>query len=71
MTLLDRLLAPWHWQQRRMDLMILWPACRREALARGLGMAEAKAAFAVHCFRDHPWLVLGEEEIKTRIDRLA
>lgn len=67
---LGTILAPWHWTQRWIDLTVLWPACKREAAARDLDMDHAKAAFAMHVFRDYAWIALGEDEIKRRIDAL-
>lgn len=64
------LIELWHWQQRRVDLMVLWPSCKREAFAKGLGLEGARAAFALHAFHDPAWFSLGEEEITRRVDRL-
>jgi hypothetical protein len=47
----------WHARQRRIDLDILWPICRREAN----DLDHAKAAFAVHAYHDPAWLELGDE----------
>lgn len=71
MNPLHWLIDLWRWQQRRVDLMVLWPTCKREAVNQGLTMEHAKAAFAYHCFHDYAWTYLGEEEIARRIDRLA
>jgi len=60
-----------HAYMRRLDLMILWPACKREAEERGRDLDTARAAFAMHAFRDPPWLALGHIEISRRIDRLS
>jgi hypothetical protein len=59
-------LAPWRWTQRRTDLAILWPQCKR--LSPNLD--KAKAAFAVHAFHDRAWMCLGEAEIVRRIEAL-
>jgi len=64
---------------RRIDRDILWPACKTEALRRRSEMGwslqdalnHAKAAFAVHAFKDAGWQWLGDEEIQRRIDRLS
>jgi hypothetical protein len=63
----------WRITQRRIDLQILWPSCKLEAAEHHTtdAMDYAKAAFAVHAFRDPAWTVLGEEEIKRRIDALT
>jgi hypothetical protein len=60
------LVGCWYWQMRRIDLLFLWPACREHAP----NIDHARAAFAVHAFRDHAWLCLGAAEIARRIDRL-
>jgi hypothetical protein len=59
----------WNWydaRRRRIDLDILWPVCKEHAR----DLDQAKAAFAIHAFNDPPWLSLGEDEIKRRIDEL-
>ncbi len=61
--LIDR----WRSRQRRIDLEILWPACK--ANARDLD--HAKAAFAYHAFHDRAWLYLGDAEIARQIERLT
>jgi len=71
-------LACWYWHTRRCDLSILWPACKEEARRRRAEMGwsyqdalnHARAAFAVHAYKDAGWLWLGDEEIKKRIERL-
>lgn len=60
----------WHWQQRKIDLMILWPSCRNAAREKGVGIEVAQAAFALHAFHDRAWMTLGEDEIMRRIDQL-
>jgi hypothetical protein len=69
-TLAFYLFASWHAVQRRVDLQILWPACKREAEARGFDLEYAKAAFALHALQDPAWRSLGEDEVGRRIDRL-
>lgn len=73
MTLLILLLRWWRARQRAIDLQLLWPVCKREALAR-FGEAEAldyaKAAFAVHAFHDEAWMCLGEEKVIETIEEL-
>jgi hypothetical protein len=61
------IVAWWHARQRRIDLDILWPICRREAN----DLDHAKAAFAVHAYRDPAWLELGEDDLFAFIDRLT
>jgi hypothetical protein len=62
-----RLIAAWwHARQRRIDLDILWPICRREAN----DLDHAKAAFAVHAYHDPAWLELGDD-LFPFIDRLT
>jgi hypothetical protein len=41
--------------RRRLDMKILWPACKRVSEEQGLGMAGAKASFAFHAFQDSAW----------------
>ena len=57
----------WHARQRRIDMVILWPICRREAN----DLDHAKAAFAVHAFNDPAWLELGEDAMLDFIDGLT
>lgn len=64
------LMRPWRAQQRAVDLRVLWPAVKQEAMARGMGLDQARAAFAVHALHDPAWLCLGEKEIARRIDGL-
>lgn len=61
------LFALLHWQQRRIDLQILWPICRDKAKS----LDHARAAFAVHAFNEIAWMCLGEEEVKRRIGELT
>jgi hypothetical protein len=61
------IVAWWHARQRRIDLDILWPICRREAN----DLDHAKAAFAVHAYHDPAWLELGEDDLFAFIDRLT
>ncbi len=56
----------WYKRLRTIDMQILWPACKENAL----DLDHARAAFAVHAFNDLAWLRLGEDEIKKRIDAL-
>lgn len=56
----------WHRQQRRIDLQILWPVCKKQAN----DIEHAKALFACHAFNDNAWLILGDEGIKKVIDEL-
>jgi hypothetical protein len=61
------LIRNWWWARvRRLDLEILWPACKAEAP----DLDHARAAFAVHAFHDNAWLSLGEQALMTAIDEL-
>lgn len=53
-------------RRRRIDLEILWPACKEQART----LDQAKAAFAVHAFNDPAWSSLGREGIYLIIDNL-
>ena len=67
------LLDKWRARQRAIDLEILWPTCKRlaEEKERGEDALEmARAAFAVHAFKDPAWLTLGEDEVFRRIEAL-
>ena len=57
----------WHQHQRKTDLQILWPECKRHAS----DIDHARAAFAAHAFNDPAWLSLGTEEIFKRINDLG
>lgn len=57
----------WYARLRRIDMDTLWPQC----LAQSFSLDHAKAAFAVHCFHDRAWLVLGEDEVARFIDGLT
>lgn len=65
--LAEWLIGKWHERQRAVDLQLLWPSCKKQAP----DLDHAKAAFAWHAFRDKAWLILGEAEIRRRIDELA
>jgi len=54
-------------QRRRIDLQILWPACKENAR----DIDHARAAFAVHAFNDPAWASLGHDEIAKRISALV
>ena len=56
----------WYAQQRAFDRKFLWPSCCE--LAPDLDTA--KAAFAVHAYRDPAWLSLGEKNLYEAIDKL-
>ena len=61
------LVGLWYAHLRRIDLAVFWPTCKEQAQ----DLDHAKAAFAVHAFRDAPWLWLGEDEIVRLIDGLT
>jgi len=56
----------WHARQRAIDVDILWPACRDQAI----DLDHARAAFALHASHDPAWLELGEETIGAYIGTL-
>jgi len=56
----------WYARLRKIDLNVLWPACKQQART----IDDAKAAFAVHAYHDRAWLFLGVDEVFRRIDRL-
>ena len=66
MALVALILGWWRAWQRRIDLEILWPICKREAP----DLDHARAMFAVHAYNDSAWLCLGEEALFAAIDRL-
>jgi hypothetical protein len=53
------LLNWWRARQRRIDLEILWPACKNEAPNLDL----AREAFIRHALNDPAWLPLKSDEI--------
>ena len=53
--------------RRRVDMQILWPACREQAP----DLDHAKAAFAAHAFNDKAWRVLGEAQLARMLRSLA
>ena len=57
----------WYTHQRLIDIQILWPVCIREAP----DLDHAMAAFAIHCFHDPAWLILGEDTIAERVELLG
>jgi hypothetical protein len=60
-------LGLWYARLRRIDLVLLWPSCRDQAR----DLDHAKAAFAVHAFKDPAWLFLGHDKIVEIIDGLT
>lgn len=60
------LLALWYRRCRRLDVQLMWPACKQATQ----DLSRARAAFACHALNDRAWLVLGEEEVCRRIDCL-
>ena len=68
MTRIWRLLLDWGPnRQRSIDLEILWPVCKEQAV----DLDHARAAFLCHAFHDPAWLRLGEDEIIRRIGELT
>ena len=67
MTVWLAILKWWRARQRKTDIEILWPICRREAG----DLDHARAAFAMHVFHDEAWIAdFGEDEIIRRIEAL-
>lgn len=60
------LLKWWKRRQRNIDLLILWPQCRRQASNLDL----AKAAFLRHALIDNAWSDLTPQEIAGIVDNL-
>jgi hypothetical protein len=57
----------WWARQRAVDMAVLWPVCKEEAPT----LEYAKAAFAVHAFRDPAWIrYYGEDGLRVYIDAL-
>ena len=54
----------WHARQRAIDVQMLWPLCK----ANAIDIDHARAAFGWHAHHDEAWLCLGEDEIAKRID---
>jgi hypothetical protein len=58
----------WKARQRRIDIQVLWPACKTQAV----DLDHAKAAFAYHAFNDSAWTdVFTHEEIKDIIGSMS
>jgi hypothetical protein len=57
----------WYARQRQIDLRILWPACREQAL----NLDQAKAAFTRHARSDPAWLHLSKEHADRIINALG
>ena len=67
MTVWLAILKWWRARQRKIDIEILWPVCKREAS----DLDHARAAFAMHVFHDEAWVAdFGEDEIIRRIEAL-
>lgn len=50
----------WYRRLRQIDIDILWPILKRDALS----LAHARAAFCLHAFEDHAWSDLTKQEIE-------
>lgn len=60
-------LRNWWWsRQRQMDLQILWPICKEQAL----NLDHAKAAFMLHAINDPAWVRYYGENLYKAIDAL-
>jgi hypothetical protein len=66
-TFIKWVMGQWYAHNRHIDLAILWPCCKSAAP----NLDNARAAFAVHVFNDPSWLVLGQDEIKRRINEIS
>jgi len=66
MSLRTIMMGCWHAHQRSIDRALLWPSIREHAPSAD----KARAAFAIHAYRDVAWLVLGDEGLKKAIDEL-
>jgi hypothetical protein len=69
------ILSWWRAYQRKIDLNVLWPICKREAAAQfdnpETALQLARAAFAVHVFNDPAWkLAMDEDSIIEFVDQL-
>lgn len=57
----------WWAYQRNMDINMLWPACKKQAP----DIDHAKAAFAIHVFKDDCWIkYYGKEKLIDFVDTL-
>jgi hypothetical protein len=66
-TLLRLIVSPFWALQRRIDMKVLWPACKAQAK----NLDEARAAFAAHAFCDACWIdYYGEKALRRHIDTL-
>jgi hypothetical protein len=62
-----RWLRNWWWaRQRAIDMQILWPTCKKQAV----DLDHAKAAFAMHAFADPAWVRFYEGRLFDVIDKL-
>ena len=66
-TIIQFITKLWNKRRRQIDLDILWPACKENAI----NLDHAKAAFAVHAFADPAWNDLDHDEKYAIIDRLS
>lgn len=53
-------------RQRRIDIQILWPACKQQTSH----LIHARDAFREHAFNDDAWMCLGMGEVDRLIDEL-
>jgi hypothetical protein len=51
----------WRGRQRRIDIDVLWPMCKRQAGPHGL--ERARAAFHSHVMNRVTWRVMGRDRI--------
>ena len=66
---LARIIRHWWWaQQRAIDLRVLWPQCCELAL----NLHAARAAFALHAFKDAAWIEFyGHDRLVRYIDAMT
>ena len=58
----------WRKRQRDVDLRVLWPACKEEALG---DLEHARTAFFLHCMMDPAWTHdLSEKQIEAFVENL-
>jgi len=70
--MLRKMVRWWHGRLRRMDMNVLWPQCLKASGEMGLGLDEAKAAFAHHVFCDRAWIdEFHPDQLVEFVDQLA
>lgn len=65
--IIERVRNLWWARQRKIDLEVLWPACKEHTR----NIAAARAAFAMHAFSDTCWIgYYGKQELMEVIGAL-